>query len=244
MATFSAKASDMLYNGSTCPREFRNAYKLNSLMLGWNANAQLTNLPTFLTGKAQRVWTAIAANTAIDKSDIDKALKELVKALEPPTSSLLLNYEAARRHNNESISQFGSRLQELLIKAMPNQDPEERTTFLKMNLANQLPEHLKAMILFNPEKSYDQLLVILDQAMPQFSAHASGKSVGSFSHPPLIKQEPEIDSNYGSANQQPRYNSNNNHHQNNKNNRGSTTTPPQPLPPQHIMRLATALQNE
>ena len=205
MAQNTVNASALLYDGLSDPNTFVSGFILQSTIFGWDDAKQLASLHAFLTGKAKRVYSAID-NTA--KATIAQALAALVKALELPRETLLMQYYAERRRSDEPLSKFAGRLQEMLLKAMPNLSADDATHMLRMHICTHLPEHLRALVVFSPEMTYDKLLVSLDKAVPHVAAHSrlsTGSGASSSTTPapvPLIKSEPDIDSNQASTQQQ------------------------------------------
>ncbi len=140
----STRASDLIYDGTTCPRAFRTMYILQSTIYGWNAAAQLEHLPVFLTGKASRVWVIISADAAIVTDTIARALAALITAIEPNCETLYLQYSSATKRSDESYGKFAYRLQELLIKALP---AAERLSMLRMTICQHLRQHLVSFVM-------------------------------------------------------------------------------------------------
>lgn len=206
------RASDLLYDGTTCSRHFRSTFILQSTIYGWNANAQLDRLPVFLTGKALRTWERINADAAIDTTTIVQALAALVVALEPNCETLYSQFSNATRRSDESYGKFAYRLQELIIKALPNLPPAERSSMLRMTICNHLPQHLVAYVMVSQDRSYDEIINGLEKMAP-LNSKTSPFSSSTTAYTPMIKTEPHVDTNYASSSsnqqQQPSYNNNN-----------------------------------
>lgn len=67
------------------------------------------------------------------------------------------------------MSAFALRLQDLLSKAMPGLKGTVLSTILKGQLSNHLPDYMKALVTFNQDKSWDELLTALDASHPYAS---------------------------------------------------------------------------
>ena len=151
----------LIYDGSTDPQSFRQQFELLSVFHNWDVTKQLTLLPLLLSGKAERAYNAIT-----DKTSIASTLDELVKALAKPQYMLLEDFLQRRRAANESMTHFAFALQKLLIKAMPDLPDAQMLPMLKGRLCPSLPDHIRARILFNSSMAWDEVLWILDKAMP------------------------------------------------------------------------------
>ena len=192
--------NDLLYDGLSDPRTFQYHFNLQVVYQTWDEARQLVTLPAHLIGKAKRAWDAL---TNTEKASIGTAMPALIKALDKPKDTLLSMFFAEKRRDDEPLSKFAWRLQEMLLKAMPDLSPDQSAQMLRGQILNHLPEHMRALIVFSPTMSWDALLVALDKAMPHVAAHArltasAGPSPAT-DVAPLIKTEPIIDTNFASS---------------------------------------------
>ena len=89
---------------------------------------------------------------------------------------------------DEQISKFARKLQESLAATMPGIGGAEQSTLLRGQLARGIPAHLRALIHFNSECSWDELVDKLDKSLIEI-----GDSIGadsSFFPTSSIKSEP------------------------------------------------------
>ena len=134
----------LIYNGTTSAKDFRQRFELQALFQGWDAAKQLTSLPLFLSGKAERAYNAIAT-----KTDIADVLTALVAALAPSQDILLYAFYERKLRPGEKVSNFALALQELLIKGMPTISDAQRLPMLRAQLCLSLNENLCALVQFN-----------------------------------------------------------------------------------------------
>ncbi len=180
-------------------------------MLTWNETVQFAQISLYLKGKALRVYDqAMATRTGnTPTTEIAGVFACLIAGCAQSSSELLYQFQNRTRHSNESLGQFARALQDLLARAVPDQ------TETRLHL----PAHLKALIEFNSDKTWDSLLSCLDKSYPHVLEH-EGKEE-SFN--PLIKQELETNythaqQNSGSKSTRFSNNNNNNNRSNNYNN--------------------------
>ncbi len=115
-----------------------------------------------LTGKAKRVTDTMTG----DKTKI-KPNKDALKAGCVETKEVLMKqFNAARPHPNELISEYATRLQLLLERAIPGLDTGHATFILRGHLATHLPDYMQALISYNQKTTWDELLSALDAAHP------------------------------------------------------------------------------
>ena len=153
--------NDLLYDGLSDPRTFQYHFNLQVVYQTWDEARQLVTLPAHLIGKAKRAWDAL---TNTEKASIGTAMPALIKALDKPKDTLLSMFFAEKRRDDEPLSKFAWRLQEMLLKAMPDLSPDQSAQMLRGQILNHLPEHMRALIVFIPTMSSDALLVALDNA--------------------------------------------------------------------------------
>ena len=192
MAKVVSSMASMMYDGSTDPKEFSRQFRLHALFNDWDEAKQLTSLPLFLKGKAERVYNAITV-----KSKIDDVLKEINKKCAQPQEALLHQFYGRRREPHESITKYALALQDMLVLAVPDMDAAQQAVLLRAQLCLSLPEHMRALIQFNASLAWDDLLACLDKSMPHVNAHAlqsaaSDQYIGqaSYAKAPLVKTEP------------------------------------------------------
>ena len=196
------RTSSLLYDGLTDVRRFVKIFKLHAIHKAWTAANQLAYLPDMLTGKAERVFNAL--NETTERDTIVHALAALITKLAKPKEELMMLFYAEKRRSDEPLSRFAFRLQEMLVSALPEATEDILNQLLRANILNHVPDHIRSLIIFNPNMPWDDVLVSLDKSMPQASHNLSS---GSSRHPtPLVKTEPSV--NYASSIQQPRFNNN------------------------------------
>ena len=180
------------YNGETCVKEFVHSFKLQAFMFKWSEEEQIAGLPLMLKQRALRIYN----DKCKAKGSIKEQLDALVAACAPSQEILLHNFFALSRHHNESISSFARRLQECLIRAMPGLDQAEQAKLLRGQLYQHLSESLRALIQFNKECTWDELIEKLDNARIDAGAGDTSFNVSSDEFAsPLIKKEP-VDANW------------------------------------------------
>ena len=159
------------YDGLSDPKGFKKSFTLNALMLNWDDGRKISILPHLLIGRAERVYNEMADE---DKTDVAKIFEALEKNCVQSTEVLLHAFNTRKPGLNETLSSYARDLQELLEKAVPSLGLREKNIFLRNKLAESLPEHMRALIKFNSDKSWDDLLKCLDEALPHVKAFASG----------------------------------------------------------------------
>ena len=176
--------SSQCYDGSSDPKEFFKSFYLQASMFNLDDAKQAKVVPFFLKGKAERLYNAMA----VDKDKIDAVAKAIIDGCTQSQEVLLHSFYNRRPREDETLSQFALALQDLLSKAVPTMGNTEKTIFLRQQLNAHLPDHMRALIQFNSNKSWDDLLVALDQASP----HIDVNFYASNCQPSLVsvKQEP------------------------------------------------------
>ncbi len=82
-----------------------------------------------------------------------------------------MQYYTEKRRNDEKISEYAARLEEMLLNPMPDLDSEICTTMLRARICPQLPEYVRTLIAFSSKKTYDELLTALDTLEMASSPH-------------------------------------------------------------------------
>ena len=149
------------YDGTTDPKEFVRAFKLQSAMLNWNDAKQLSLVSLFLKGKALRVYENIQT-----KESIEDVLEAIIQGCAQPKEIHHEEFYQRKIRSDESITQFAMALQDLLQKAIPGMKQPEQAVLLKAQLCESLPDHLKALVKFSSEKSWDEILNGLEKVYP------------------------------------------------------------------------------
>jgi hypothetical protein len=134
-----------------------------------------------LTGKAERVYKCMDETK---KKSFDEVSKALVAGCSQPQEVLLYAFYNRKPHSGEQLSTFALALQDLLNKAVPLLDEKHKAIFLRAQLAMHLPDHMRALIQFNANKTWDELLVAMDQAMPFVTANSGTNTI--FNHDSVI----------------------------------------------------------
>ena len=158
------------YDGLSDPREFEKLFKLQATMFNWDEQKQTAILPLVLKGKAERIYDALD-NTK--KADGKEILKAVIAGCTVTQDVLLDSFYTRKPGQGELLSHFALDLQDLLSKALPNLKDPEKSILLRKQLSSFLPEHMRALIHFNQSKSWDELLIALDQSMPHVVAHSN-----------------------------------------------------------------------
>ena len=156
----------VMYDGSSSPVTFVEHFRLQALFHDWDEAKQLTSLPLFLKGKAKRAYTAIVTKTAINV-----VLKGLIDACAQPQEVLLNEFFQRKQRQGESISKFAIALQDLLALADPTMPEDNQTRLLKAQICLSVPEHMRAMINFNPAMTWDNLIANLEKSLPHVIAY-------------------------------------------------------------------------
>ncbi len=182
-----------IYDGMGDPEDFVQQFKICAVMQEWDEQKQLENLQLFLKGKAKRDYDSIA-----NKNAIKDVLAALVKKCTKPEDHLLMQFYGRRQLPNESIASYANALRELLEKAIPGLDETHQTTLLRSQLCLAIPEHMRALIQFNSNTSWDQVIGCLDKSFPHIQHATTLSQVGGHTPQPLIKTE-AIDSNWAES---------------------------------------------
>lgn len=153
----------MVYEGESDPNDFIRQYKIQALFHDWDEAKQVANIPLFLKKKASRVFKAINPQTTILQ-----IFNGLITGCQQPQELSLYQFYERKRRTGESVSKFALALQELLLKALPemNDTPELANKFLRPQLCLNLPPHMRAMVQFNSNLTWEQLLICLDKSLP------------------------------------------------------------------------------
>ena len=175
------------------PKEFEKLFKLQATMFNWDEQKQTTIIPLVLKGKAERIYESL---DGVKKADIKEILKAVIAGCTVTQDVLLDSFYSRKPYQGEPLSHFALDLQDLLIKALPNLKDPEKSILLRKQLSSFLPEHMRALIHFNQSKSWDELLVALDQSMPHVVAHSTPALTYPSYHSPVssydqfVKSEP------------------------------------------------------
>ena len=211
--------SSLLYDGLSEVSRFAKLFRTHARHKQWTNEQQIEYLPDMLIGKAERAFNALDATT--ERDTIAHALAALTIKLKKPKEELMALFMAEKRRSDESLSRFAFRLQEILVSALPEATADVLNQLLRANILKHVPENIRSLIIFNPNMTWDAVLVALDTAMPQIASsshsYSSGPSLQQAT--PLIKTEPSVDANYASSNQPPRSSNNNNQRGNQRHHR-------------------------
>ncbi|CAF1143354.1 unnamed protein product, partial [Brachionus calyciflorus] len=101
--------------------------------------------------------------TEDDKKVVDRIFEHLKDKCKVSTVSLYNEFNSRRPRLNETYSQFAGSLQELLNKACPGLGTNEKKMLLRSKLCDHLPEHMKALVRFNKDKPWDELITCLEE---------------------------------------------------------------------------------
>lgn len=99
-----------------------------------------------------------------------------------PQEVLLDRFFERKPNGQELLSAYAMSLQNLLRKAMPNLQDREREILLRRQIGQYLPDHMRALIHFNAQKTWEELLTAIDQALPHAKALEHGENVGAGSN--------------------------------------------------------------
>ena len=200
MAMKAGGLTNLIYDGSTCPHDFKKSFGIHVAYNEWNNARQLVMLPTLLKDKAERLWNALAKTTGEVGHEVNKTaivlLDELVTGCEQQKETLLYQFYQRVRQPNESISRFANTLQELLTRAMPTLGPEHASSLLRAQLCLHVPQELRSLIQFSSTfgtSSWDNLLACLDKTCPQSLVKSESLNRwDSFGTTSLIKNEAHL----------------------------------------------------
>jgi hypothetical protein len=164
-----------IYTGVTDAKDFIKAFKLQSICFGWNEAKQCEAIPFLLAGKAENLYEAVGDD---DKKKINEVFKALTDGCVVSQEVLLDRFFERKPSGQELLSAYAISLQSLLKKAMPGLQVKEREILLRRQIGQYLPDHMRALIHFNAQKSWEELLTAIDQALPHAKALENGESVG------------------------------------------------------------------
>lgn len=148
-------------------------------------------IPFFLKGKADRVYQKLSEE---DKKVIKKVLDGIETGCTQSKEALLSVFYACRPRAGESIYDFAVSLQELLSAAIPSMQDTEKFIVLRQQLCAHLPSYMKALIQFNANKSWDDLLVALQHSGSIINDYDANSRNFKTEHLPI--KEEEIEMNY------------------------------------------------
>jgi hypothetical protein len=202
---------ELTYDGLSCPREFKKQYLKMAAAFGFNDAAKLANVGLYLDGRALVVYEELmrARTDHTVPTTIGAVLDALIDEFTAPTDNLINEFHNRRLIQGESIAKFATAIQATLTKAMPGLNESQRSPFLKNRLRSVLPDHLKVLVDFNDQLSWNELVKKLDRS--SLSSSSSSRSSGGAtaastskqtyinSFEPLIKEELEV--NYAGTSQ-------------------------------------------
>jgi len=168
------------FDGLKDPKEFIKSFKLQSMCFKWTELEQCEAIQLLLTDKAENLFDALV-------DDNKKKIKEIYATLMTNCTTshevLLDRFFERRPSKNELLSVYALSLDQLLKKAMPGLKANEREMLLRRQLGTYLPEHMRALISFNSQKSWEDVLTSIDKALPHTKAldGYSGAVSGSMS---------------------------------------------------------------
>jgi hypothetical protein len=166
-----AEVMKLIYTGDTDPVEWFKVFEVRSKFAEWDDAKMLEAVPCFLDSKAKRLLEAAQNN---DKDSYVKVKKIIIDGCKKSCDSVLYQFYSAKRATNENISRYARRLQELLVKAMPQMSNNDRTALLRAQLCNEVPENLRALIQFSAsfgEGNWDKILDMLDKTLPSIESN-------------------------------------------------------------------------
>jgi hypothetical protein len=194
---FGMEFGSFSYDGTSDPVEFLKKFNLQAKAANWKAEDKAEAIQYYLKGKSERIFNGIAS----DKRTFDEISKALIAGCSQPQEVLLYAFYQRRPQPGEQLSTFALALQDLLNKAVPTLDDRHKAIFLRAQLAQHLPDHMRALIQFNANKTWDELLSAMDQAMPFVQAHSGSSNVFNYSSGGLANIKTEaVDVNTTSAN--------------------------------------------
>ena len=149
------------YDGMSDPNEFIDGFRCQAIVFGWDANKQASIIPFLLASKAKRAFNLLSDD---DKKLIDRVYGQLRDKCKVSTESLYNEFNNRRIRVNETYAQFAFALQELLNNSCPDLGANERKMILRNKLCEHLPEHMKSLVRFNQDKSWDELVACLENS--------------------------------------------------------------------------------
>jgi hypothetical protein len=181
----------IIYDGLTSPQVFRRHFNLHAAVNKWDDTAKLKYLPIMLIHKAKRVYDGIT-----QKNNIETVLDELDKGCALSKEVALQRFWSAKREAKESLIQYATRLQDLILVAQPG-EATNQLPMLQVKLGETLPDAVKIVFSMNTDQTWDgvyKLLERLDPVVP--CGPTSGAAVNDSG---IIKTEP-ADVNYTQSN--------------------------------------------
>ncbi len=202
----------LMYSGDSDPNEWFKSFEVRSVCAEWDADRQLEIIGNFLDSKAKRLLDAAQPN---DKDTYAKVKKLIIDGCAKSVDAQMMVFLHAKRLPNEPVSKYARRLQEMLVKATPNMDNALRTTFLRSQLCNAVPENLRALIQFSAsfgEGNWDKILDMLDKTLPVSESGSASMSKFDIIKTENIKQESvdTFNTNLNRGYQRPNQTTNNN----------------------------------
>lgn len=156
-----------IFSGSGDIKDFIKAFQLQSLCFNWDEAKQCTAIPFLLTGKAENIYETISTD---NKKKIEEVLKALSAGCVVSQEVLLDRFFERKPNGQELLSAYALALQVLLKKAMPTLQAKEAEILLRRQIGQYLPEHMRALIHFNSQKTWEELITAIDQSLPHTKA--------------------------------------------------------------------------
>ena len=168
------------FDGLKDPKEFIKSFKLQSMCFKWDESEQCEAIQLLLTDKAENLFDAL---TDANKKVIKEIFATLTTNCTTSHEVLLDRFFERRPNKNELLSAYALSLDQLLKKAMPGLKANEREMLLRRQLGTYLPEHMRALISFNSQKSWEDVLTSIDKALPHTKAldGYAGSTAGAMS---------------------------------------------------------------
>jgi len=154
--------NQVIYDGEGEFKSFKNAFMYDSLLFGWKEEQQVLAIEYCLKGKALKVFKSLDDSKRKSLTDIFKALEE--KCSKSPDYYLNLFY-LRKMNANETIASYCYAIQELLERAMPSLNEEDKEKFLKARLIANVPEHVKTYLEMLSDKSWRELCDIFNKSV-------------------------------------------------------------------------------
>lgn len=164
MATSKRPVGNMLvFDGETEGEidEFFNNFALEAMMFGWSEAEQAKAIRYCLKGKARRYMLELDETQQADIKEIEKKLRSCLS--KAPEFYLNQFYKREVR-GGESISSFCHCVQGLLEKGLPGLEKTIRDKLLRSRLLAVAPENLKNFLEMLSDRSWDEVVSILDKS--------------------------------------------------------------------------------
>jgi hypothetical protein len=180
------------FDGSEPANEWIRSFKISAVYHDWDEKAQIEHIQLFLLGKGLRLFKAVHP-TSTSNTTIKPIFDALLVGCAKSPTFLHNQFKNRRKLANETFGQFASALYELIKAAMPDTADAQLQGMLKAQIFEGVPEHVKPLLIFDKDRSWDDIVDNLDTMYPivntsfdlGMSSNTASKMVEQFKVEPI-----------------------------------------------------------